>query len=204
MPDNFKHILSTLQGEGLISWSREDQAWLLQWVASSGAEIELAADLHKKLLVGAKNELFHQENEPALSLKRVAEFLASVAHSGKTGMARTVKSGLQALKIEHRKRGRPKGRKAESHYAWWVGETQKSIEKSGIFSKRAQLRKQHGRNWQRHFSSLIQREQWPLTGLLERSRTPRAYAMHLAAEFFDIPYDQISRACGRAGISGQK
>jgi hypothetical protein len=173
-------------------------------VASAGAEIELATDLHKKLLAGAKNELFHQDNEPALSLKRVAEFLASVAHSGKTGMARTVKSGLQALKIVHRKRGRPKGRRVESHYAWWVGETQKNIEKSGIFSKRSELREQYGRNWQRHFSSLLQREKWELPGLLERSRTPRVYAIHLAARFFKVSYDRISRACARTGISAQK
>jgi hypothetical protein len=201
---NTKEVFSKLQEESLVSWSREEQAWFLDWIRSSSEEIHLAAELHEKILNGAKNELSGEGIVPTLRPKRVAEVLASIACSKGTDLPATVKRELQGLGIGQFQRGRPRGRRAESHYSWWVDRTQECIERSGIFVRRNELRRQYGRNWERQFKSLVRREEWPMFDLLAGSSTPRVYAIHLATRFFRRSYDHISRACGRANRTAHK
>jgi hypothetical protein len=74
------------------SWVTLDEGW---------EERLLAEDLHRRLLAGAQNELSRTSlDEPALSLKRVAEFLAWIANVSQAAFARDRGAYLGGLGIK--------------------------------------------------------------------------------------------------------
>lgn len=81
----------------------EEEADWAALVEMAVAETNLAKELHKRLLAGAENELYDKKLEPALSPKRVAQFLASVSYAQKNKLAKTIKWGLHSLGIESTK-----------------------------------------------------------------------------------------------------
>jgi hypothetical protein len=185
------------------AWDAYDVADFAAWGESSLPLLNLKTELHKRLLAGAQNELFNAGLEPALSPKLVAELLVGISNTEKVALARVVRVGLQSLRVDGltRRRGRPKGwKKAPLRYLTFVEEAERFIEKNGVFSRKAEMKKTYRSRWSVEFQKLLKRESWPPDAiyLLVNSKTPRVYATHMASELFNVSYDRIERACRHA------
>jgi hypothetical protein len=161
------------------------------------AVLDRAPLILDRLRAGANNNPHPRDSKP-LSLERIAESLAAISLSKKSDLAKTVKSELQELGITYPKRGRPRNRRAETLYFDYVNALKRAIEHTGVFSRRSQIREQFGAKWEFEFTRLLGREKWPrrcFLWLTTPKATPRALAMNIASEVFDLSYDRIRRAC---------
>jgi hypothetical protein len=189
-----KNVLNLVSLDNEVDWERYLDKYL--------PELDLAIDLHKKLLVGAKNELDNESLKPALRLKAVAGFLAEVSNSKGQMLPQIVKQRLQDLGIPHlsNKKGRPPGRKFDRFYLAYIEEVERIIEQDGIFQKRSQLRARRRRNWTTEFRKLLEHDRWPPADIdsLTNSKTPRSFATHKATQYFKVSYDVAAAAYRRA------
>jgi hypothetical protein len=113
-----------------------------------------------------------------------------------------VKKQLRDLGIPHlsTKKGRPPGRKYDRFYLAYVEGVQRIVEEDGIYQKRSQAKAKRGENWHQEFRNLLERDGWPLADIywLTTSKSPRSFAIHKAAGYFNVSYDAAARACRRA------
>lgn len=203
-PNSSREVFLRLQRSFLTSEPLEEQKEFLKLTHEAATEIDRLKNLHQRLLIGAKNELFDQDVEPAISFKVLAEFLDALTHAKKAELTKVVKNGLRRLGIVRHGRDRRPGRWTELHYSWWVDLNRQFVEKCGIFSARMALQKEYPRTWQRYFKNLLKAEGWPLIDQLAISDTPTEFAMWLATENFGISYHQIYRACRRTKVTDRK
>jgi hypothetical protein len=184
----------------------EEVGWN-QYLEKPVREMKLAADLLNSLVAAAKHHPAPGDSARTLDIKRVAGFLACVAMSEKSDLARNVKTGLQSLGIESSKPGRPKGQKADALYRVTVECLERAIEQNGIFTRKSEIRRKFGRKWESEFSRLLVRENWPsdcFHWLTSPKATPRVLAINIASDKFDLEYDRIYRACRKAAKTVQK
>jgi hypothetical protein len=171
-------------------------------------EMNYGKELHKQLIAGAENELTGKRLKPALSLKSVAEFLAWLSRTENTSLPGVVRVGLKSLGVIRplKKRGRPKGRKADLLYVARVEETMSRIKSDGVFSRREAMKQKYGPNWRVRFMNSLKREEWTVEEIyfLTNSRGPRVFAIHIAARDCNVSYDAVDRACQRVAKAAKK
>jgi hypothetical protein len=172
-----------------------------EFVRDAIAEMNLASELHERLLAGAKNELFNENLEPSLNLKKAAEFFAWLSHTQKKKLPRVVIAGLEGLGINRpsKKSGRPRGRRTDILYVARVREIMLRIGQRDVFSMKKQMRKKYSHRWRVPFMRSLEREGFPLEeiDILTTSSSLRAFATHMTASEFNVSYDAVDRACRR-------
>jgi hypothetical protein len=178
------------------------------FVDEARAQDNLAAVLHLKLLNGAKNEFSNGQLEPALSPKRVAEFLAWLSYSDSAGLTATVTSGLRGLGIERQapKPGRPKGRKTQDLYVHYIEQTMRETEQDDVFSLKRSFRKRYRGDWSERFRKRLERDKWSIQEIswLLVSNKPLSFAMREAADHFHVSFAAIERSWRRARESAKR
>lgn len=176
--------------------SLEEKLDLLFFFEPGLREIELAADIERRLQTGAKNPHSMENSQKALGAKRVADFLASLSQCDTAALVRTVQAGLRSLGIERRKAGRPGGRKKEALYANFVQVVTRAIENTGVLARKAELKRTRGRKWDYDFRRYLESKGWPRDrfDFLRGSTTARALAIRIVSEHFDRPYDRVYKA----------
>jgi hypothetical protein len=188
--------------------SPKDRADWEEFVGRTLAEGNLAKDLHKKLLNGAKNELSRKKIEPTLDLNQVGEFLAWISYSNKATLERFVKSKLDSLGIGLHPRGpgRPKGRNTESTYAQYVEWYTHAIEQCGVLTLKTEFREQYGGRWSDRFREELKLAKWSPQAIdcLLDSQHSRSCAIRRAAQEFGVSRAAIESACRRAAKSAKK
>jgi hypothetical protein len=169
-----------------------------------------AQDIAAKLQVSAQDQLRRRQIQKTpsrgLTILGVSYLLATLRVTKPEDLPRVVDKWLQWLGIDRvsRPRGRPRAKQTEmDHYVWFTV-FQQVIEKTQVWSRKQELKRQHPRRWKNPLREVLHKDEcWEPKEieLVISSKTAHTLALNLTATKLNIKPDTVARSVRRRSRS---